>query len=305
MENHPFVSVVIPVYNDADRLKLCLSALEAQTYPQHQYEVVVVDNGSDNAEDIREIVSLFPRAHMAEERSPGSYAARNKGIALSRGKIIAFTDADCIPVQDWLEKGVHHLAINPSCGMVVGRIEVFFEDLDHPTSVELYQSVTAFPQEQHLKEFHGGATANVLTYRDVIQQVGPFNDRLKSFGDFEWGKRVYHAGYQQVYAADACVKHPARSSWPELKKRTLRASGGVYDYFMGQQKTWLQRNKTFARLVFDDLVPPINFAISTFKNPEVKGIRQKLEVSLTLFGVRYISALEKLRLRFGGTSKRE
>lgn len=42
-----FVSVIIPVFNDSNRLKLCLQALERQTYPKHLYEAIVVDNGSD------------------------------------------------------------------------------------------------------------------------------------------------------------------------------------------------------------------------------------------------------------------
>lgn len=305
MGEYPFISVIIPVFNDAIRLRLCLAALESQTYPQSRYEVIVVDNGSDQDQDVQGVVGLFQQAQLAEEHSPGSYAARNKGISVAKGTVIAFTDADCIPVNNWLEKGVHHLTTTPNCGMVVGRIEIFFEDVNRPTSIELYQSVTAFPQEQHLKQFHGGATANVMTYRRVIEQVGGFDSRLKSFGDFEWGQRVFFVGYQQLYADDVCVKHPARGSWPQLKKRTLRASGGVYDYFMNKQTSWAQKNKMFARLIFDDLVPPINFAISTFRNPEVPGICQKLQISLTLLLVRYISAWEKMRLRFGGVSQRE
>lgn len=305
METYPFVSVIIPVFNDAARLKLCLAALDKQTYPHGQYEVVVVDNGSNHNQNVPGVVDAFHQANLVEELTPGSYAARNRGIAASKGAVIAFTDADCIPAPDWLEKGVHHLIANPACGMVAGRIEIFFDDHHSPTSFEIYQRVTAFPQEAHLKQFHGGATANVLTYRHVLQKVGNFDSRLKSFGDFEWGKRVFNAGYQQIYADDACVKHPARSSWPQLRKRTMRASGGAYDYFMGQQKTWLQRHKMFARLLFDDLVPPINFTISTFRNSEVQGIWRKFEVSLILLLVRYVSAWEKVRLRFGAVSRRE
>jgi len=53
----PFVSVIIPVYNDSIRLRTCLQALEEQTYPQSSYEVIVVDNGSD--ESIEPIVAEF------------------------------------------------------------------------------------------------------------------------------------------------------------------------------------------------------------------------------------------------------
>jgi len=97
----PFVSVIIPVYNDPERLKTCLQALEEQTYPQSSYEVIVVDNGSD--ESIEPIVTEFNQAKAGYEPHPGSYAARNKGLSLARGEVIAFTDADCIPALDWIE----------------------------------------------------------------------------------------------------------------------------------------------------------------------------------------------------------
>ena len=97
----PFVSVVIPVYNDSVRLKTCLQALEAQTYPKEVYEVIVVDNGSD--ESIEPVVAEFPQARASYETHPGSYAARNKGVSISRGEVLAFTDLDDILAPDWIE----------------------------------------------------------------------------------------------------------------------------------------------------------------------------------------------------------
>lgn len=302
---YPFVSIIIPVFNDAARLRLCLATLEKQTYPQRNYEVIVIDNGSDKDQDIAPVVAEFGQAKIAQELTPGSYVARNKGIAIAQGEIIAFTDSDCIPASDWLEKGVKHLMTIPNCGMVVGRIEVFFENPNQPTSIELYQSLTAFNQEKRLNKFHGGATANVFTRRDVIERVGVFDSSLKSFGDFEWGKRVFIAGYKQIYASDTLVKHPARSSWKQLKKRTMRISGGIYDYFMNQQDSFIHRNKMFVRLILDDCKLPIKLIMKTFTDLKVQNLRQKIDVSLTVFLVRYISVREKIRLRFGGISQRE
>jgi len=303
--SHPFVSIIIPVYNDAERLKICLEALENQTYPKTGYEVIVVDNASDEAADIKGVVDQFGQAIAAYESTPGSYAARNKGISLAKGKVIAFTDSDCIPASDWIEKGVQHLLNTPNCGLVAGKVNIFFKNPEQPTTVELYQSMTAFPQEFYLKRFRGGVTANLFTWRTVINQVGTFDERLKSFGDLEWGKRVFLAGYQQFYAADVQVKHPARHSWEQLYRRTIRTAGGVYDHFIQRENSWLQRNIMFARLLLEDLIPPVNFTITTFKNPDVKGFIQKTKVSLMLLIIRYINAWEKIRLKFGGVSLRE
>ncbi|NJR32909.1 MAG: glycosyltransferase, partial [Chamaesiphon sp. CSU_1_12] len=71
--SHQFVSVIIPVFNDAERLRLCLEALQNQTYPQNLYEVIVVDNGSNPDEDVKSVVAEFGQAIAAFEPTPGSY----------------------------------------------------------------------------------------------------------------------------------------------------------------------------------------------------------------------------------------
>ncbi|WP_406672106.1 glycosyltransferase, partial [Natronospira sp.] len=87
------VAVIVPVYDDARRLAGCLRALEEQTYPADRYQVLVVDNGS--GEDIAGVCRAFPRVRCVSEPRPGSYAARNKGIACTEGEFLAFTDSDC------------------------------------------------------------------------------------------------------------------------------------------------------------------------------------------------------------------
>ncbi len=298
-----FVSVIIPVFNDAERLPLCLGAIEQQTYGSGNYEIIVIDNGSDPGQKISAVVAGFAAAAYVYEPKPGSYAARNAGLAIARGSILAFTDADCIPEADWLEKGVSHLLSIPNCGLVAGRIRLFFKG-EQASPVELYESVTAFPQQRLLQEQHGAATGNVFTFKSVMDKVGWFNDQLKSNGDIEWGERVYQAGFAQHYAADVCVAHPARYSFKELRRRTMRLAGGVFGRFIQPQHSLLQQNMTFARLLVDDLTPPVNFAISTFKDSRLKGFRQKLTVSLVLVWVRYVSATEKIRLKLGGVPDR-
>lgn len=300
----PFVSVIIPVFNDGERLRLCLAALAEQTYGRSHFEVIVIDNGSDSSAPIKAAVAPYDNVTLAFEPTPGAYVARNLGLTLAKGEAIAFTDADCIPAPDWLERGIAHLCQTPNCGQVVGKVNLFFADPQNPTWVELYESVTAFPQERLLKQLHGGATANVLTWRRVIDQVGPFNTRLKSNGDIEWGDRVFQAGYEQVYAADVQVAHPTRRSWGDLHKRTVRLAGGVFDRFMQPDDPFIQRQKMFARLLLDDLTPPVHFFISNFRNPKLKGWQHKLKASLVIIFVRSISASEKLRLKLGGASNR-
>lgn len=299
LDKIPFVSVIVPVFNDAARLKLCLNALEHQTYPIDRYEVIVIDNGSDPGEQIAQVVAAYAQARVAQELTPGSYAARNKGISIAKGEVIAFTDADCIPAPNWIKQGVQHLIQTPNCGLVVGRIEMFFEE-NRETPVALYESVTAFPQEQLLKEHKGGATANVFTFKRVIEQVGEFNPHLKARGDLEWGKRVYQSGYSQHFANDVQVAHPARSSYSDLYKRTIRLVGGIYDL----QQLQPQRHRLFLQTLLQNLVPPLSFIWNTLFDPRLPRLDQKLKVCWVMILVRYVSAWEMLRLKLGGQSFR-
>ncbi len=300
----PMVSVIIPVLNDAERLQLCLHALMQQTYRRDRYEVIVVDNDSEDKLAIAQVVSQFEAIRLVVELAPGSYAARNRGIALARGEVLAFTDADCIPASDWLEQGVRVLLATPNCGLVAGKIDLFFQDVHHPTPIELYESVTAFPQATLLAQEKGGATANVLTWRALFEQVGLFDPMLRSRGDLEWGQRVFAAGYQQVYAEAAIVQHPARDSLTQLYRRTTRLAGGQYSLQTRTAVSWLDRNLVFSRMLLQNLVPPLLFVWTTFRDRRLLGLRQKLAVSLVMFFVRYVTAWELLRLKLGGTPER-
>lgn len=295
-----FVSVIVPVFNDAERLQLCLAALEQQSYDPSAYEVIVVDNGSDPSQGTAEIVANHRQTLYVYESQPGAYAARNRGIAAARGVILAFTDADCIPAADWLETGVSALLKTPNCGLVAGAVELFCRNPQNPSPIELYESITAFPQADLLVKERGAATANLFTFRTVMDRVGLFDGSLKSRGDLEWGQRVYAAGYQQHYIEAARVQHPARYDWRQLYQRTVRLVGGEYDLSNGRS----QPAPLFVWTLATHLVPPLRFVVNTFRNSTLQGVRQKAAASLAMFFVRYVSAWELLRLRLGGVSPR-
>jgi glycosyltransferase involved in cell wall biosynthesis len=222
----PFVSVIIPVYNDAARLTKCLAALQEQTYPRNKFEVIVVDNGS--TDEISSVGTMFPSVKFLKETREGSYAARNKGVLACCGDVIAFTDADCIPSKAWLENGCKALQNHPGCGLVGGGVELFAKDPANPNAVEIYESLFEFRQKLYIEKYNCAATANVITYRKVFQHVGLFDENLKSSGDEMWGRRVCKMGYKAIYCGDAMVRHPARRTLVDIGKKHARLAGGVY-----------------------------------------------------------------------------
>jgi glycosyltransferase involved in cell wall biosynthesis len=111
----PFVSVVIPVRNDARRLAVCLASLGEQDYPSDRFEVIVVDNGSTDdsrliAEKAGAKVLCFPELRVG--------ALRNRGVAEARGEILAFVDSDHEVPRGWLQSGVGELAADFEINMI-------------------------------------------------------------------------------------------------------------------------------------------------------------------------------------------
>jgi glycosyltransferase involved in cell wall biosynthesis len=310
-EQKNFVSVIIPVFNDSDRLNLCLQALERQTYPKHLYEAIVVDNDSDANQKTETIVKQFSQTSLAFENHPSSYAARNKGISLAKGEIIAFTDSDCIPADDWLERGVANLINTHNCSVVGGKVEFFCQNPDRPNTIELYESLMAIPQQYFVEIDRFAATANLFTYKSVLDRVGYFNDRLKSSGDREWGMRVSSSGDRIIYAEDTRVAHPARYSYRQLHQKIVRLAGGFYD--LG--KLTMKRHYRLSELIQDlsqELKPPLTTIyyilagkqLWFWQKQKICSIWQRWQLVFVLFLVKFDCAWEKVKLYLGNSSKR-
>jgi glycosyltransferase involved in cell wall biosynthesis len=102
------ISIVIPTFRRPQLLIKCLTALKEQTFIAQDYEVIVVADGPDDRTKTE--VAYFKYKHSLSnffftnlQHKAGPAAARNKGAQLSRGKLIAFTDDDCIPQYGWLQ----------------------------------------------------------------------------------------------------------------------------------------------------------------------------------------------------------
>jgi glycosyltransferase involved in cell wall biosynthesis len=279
MSNYPPVSVIIPVYNDAERLKLCLGALENQTYPDDRYEVIVIDNGSD--EPLDDLVSQFPHAQLTHEAKPGSYSARNKGLTVAKHDYLAFTDSDCIPDAAWLSCGVWYLVTRLDVDLIGGKVEIFYTDPDYPTAVELFERVFAFPMRIYVEKDHYTPTCNMFTRRSVFKHIGLFDGDLKSGGDKEWGIRAYQRGHQIIYAEDVVVQHPARRTFAELMKKQRRTTAGNVKLI--EERTG--RSVLLTRKFHVLFIPPVRKTMRVFKRQDMT-LLQRLKVFVTMIRVR-------------------
>ena len=93
------VSIIIPAYNAEDTLGECLEACKTQTHPE--VEIIVVDDGSSDATSQ---ITADMGVSCLTQTNAGPAAARNHGARVAKGEILAFTDADCIPEPEWIQR---------------------------------------------------------------------------------------------------------------------------------------------------------------------------------------------------------
>jgi glycosyltransferase involved in cell wall biosynthesis len=218
----PTISVVIPVYNNAERLREVLQAIQQQDYPPDGYEVIVVDNGS--TDESRAVAQSFEQVQLlVETENLGSpYSARNRGIEAAEGEIIALLDSTCRPVVQWLSEGVQAIR-RKEADLVAGEIEFEFEgDI---TLGKIFDSLTNVRVKEYVEKKQAATTGNLFVGRHVFEVQGEFPEGIRSGGDMRWTRAAVRAGYRLVYSAEAKTYYPARPLLPLLKKQWRIAKG--------------------------------------------------------------------------------
>src|SRR4051812_30009253 len=206
----PEISVVVPTYKRPDMLVRCLGALASQDIAPRRYEIIVCDDGPDDA--TRQRVEQFAADRGWRGRSRGSRpvtgtqgpaGARNCGWRAAAGEVIAFTDDDTIPDRSWLSQGLRAMAleVGPEVGAVAGRIHVPLNA--DPTDYELDAAGLGN------SEF---ATANCFVRRKLLARIGGFDERYTAAWreDSDLQFSLLNAGATIVRANRAVVVHPVR-----------------------------------------------------------------------------------------------
>ena len=225
------ISVIVPVRNAAATLGNCLDALLSQDLNPESYEVIVVDNQS--TDDSVAVAERYQGVRVLSESRPSAYKARNCGLRAAAGKLIAFTDADCIPKKDWLSCLTKYLA-GSHAKIVMGR--------DIPTGPTT--AIRLLGNYDHSKEIfvmsssdtslYYGHTNCMMTRREIFDEVGFFDERPRG-ADVIFVQRVLSLyGTEAVlYQPDAVVDHTEiQSAFVYFKKafiygRSARSYGRV------------------------------------------------------------------------------
>ncbi|GKS59285.1 hypothetical protein YTPLAS18_28120 [Nitrospira sp.] len=203
----PFVSVIVPSYNRPHAIADCVAALRSSTYPRDRFEILVVDDGSPVpiASSLHDIQG-HPRVTVLRECNAGPSAARNLGVSQARGEFLAFTDDDCRPAREWLQRLVEVAQAAPT-GMIGGRTV-------NGLGGNLYSSLSQVIVEEAYSYLHGRkselaffASNNMLLSADQYRRIGGFDPAFRVSEDRDLCDRWTGLGLPLVYAPEAVVHH--------------------------------------------------------------------------------------------------
>lgn len=203
----PFFSIIIPTYNRPTQLLTCLTGLLQLNYPKNRFEIIVVDDGSP--------IPLKPWNHssfkdyhitLLRQENSGPSAARNKGAHYAKGKILAFTDDDCLPERNWLNRLEERFKDRDDI-MVGGKtINRLRENLFSTTSQMIIDAAYAYyncaPENAHFI-----ASNNLALPADAYHKMNGFHPNFRTSEDREICDRWKDSGKTIVYSENAIIYH--------------------------------------------------------------------------------------------------
>lgn len=191
----PAVSVVIPAYNVAPYISEALDSVLAQTFKD--YEIIVINDGSPDTLELERVLEPY-RAHIVylKQENRGAASARNTGLYVARGELVAFLDADDWWLPGFLEAQVEYLRRHQKCDLVYADAMLFGESpLTGKTYMQTAPSKGEVTFESLITARCNVITSGVVARKQLIMDVGMFDEELLRAHDFDlWLRMIRHGG---------------------------------------------------------------------------------------------------------------
>jgi GT2 family glycosyltransferase/glycosyltransferase involved in cell wall biosynthesis len=209
-------SIIIPVSNNLELTKQCLTALASSTTAV-DYEVILVDNGSmDGTAAFLQTLQGDVRI-IRNDENRGFAKACNQGAKEARGKYLVFLNNDTIPQSNWLGPLVQEVEEHPEVGVVGSKLLYPDGTIQHAGVVfsrdgapyHIYRRVPAdSPAVSKRREFQAVTAACLLIRRDLFEAVGGFDEAfVNGFEDVDLCLKVRKQGFQVIYQPRSVLYH--------------------------------------------------------------------------------------------------
>jgi glycosyltransferase involved in cell wall biosynthesis len=285
------ISVVIPALNSESTVRATLEAvLNEKEKPS---EIIVVDGGSRDctvkiAREYPVQILNNPRVHAA--------AARNIGIQAAKGKIIAFTDSDCLPETTWLERILDHFESNSSLigvgGIMLPRVpENKIEEFSGSVflnEIMKFPNSKFIPDKKHLTASF--ITANCAYDREALISIGGFNEFFKNHGedvDLFW-RMLSKYPLMLLYDPSIIIYHKFPKSYSGLARKYIQ-------YGIASSKLNKKHLKLFNIdfIIYKKLLRHIFYILIPWKNDKIIDFAYVIQLSSHISGKVYGSFLTK------------
>jgi GT2 family glycosyltransferase len=241
----PSISVVVPTCGDPIALERCVRSILACDYDE--FEVIVVDNRPDSAAAAVMLFDEFaddPRVRYVEEPRPGASWARNAGLAMAEGEMVAFADDDVVVDPAWLRRSAAALERDDHVACATGLILPFELETEAQLLFEHFAGLgKGFDQQTFRIAGPGsslpyrpgtiGSGANAVIRADVARSLGGFDTSLgpmtPTYGgeDLDLFTRVLRAGHAIAYEPSAVVWHEHPDGVRRLRRQAFRYGVGL------------------------------------------------------------------------------
>jgi GT2 family glycosyltransferase len=222
----PLVSILIVTYNSREYIGPCLDSIGRKTaYPA--YEVIVVDNGSDDgtSEELRRRAAMDANLRIAcLDQNRGFAGGNNVAAGTAKGEYLAFLNPDTIVTWGWLEILMRRLQEDPSIGLIAPVSNFSDSETKVNTNYRTVEAMERFASQRTISKWGESIPVEAaplfcgLLPRKVWQEVGELDEAFQvgMFEDDDFSRRVRKAGYRIVAAEDCFIHHFGHGSFGKL-----------------------------------------------------------------------------------------
>lgn len=270
------VSIIIPVFNNQKGLRRTLEAISNQEFNKDRYEVIVVDNGSEDSP--RSVAEEFDVIYLEENNYLNSpYSARNRGLEIAKGEIICLLDTTCAPTRNWMAAAVDFFENNSDISLIGGGVRFDIKESD--SIAKYYDSLFNIRMKEAILERNAAKTTNLFIKKEVFEGIGVFPEGLRSGGDLRWTLKATKSGFKLGYCEDAMALMIPRGFRALVKKQFRVAKG--------QPRVWKEEGTFFPNFIKKFMlfwIPPNPLAIQREINSSQNYFMHKSLVKLVLLG---------------------
>ena len=241
-----FISIIIPIRNEATCIEWTLSQLITQSYPSDRFEILCVDGRSTDQTRslVRQYADRYPNVHLLDNPGRLSSAARNVGIRHARGEVILIVDGHC-------EIGTPHYIAHVAAAFEESKADVLGrpQPLDITGATPLQRAIAAVRNSRlghHPESFIYSNTPQVVPAKSVgvayrryvFDKIGLFDETFDAHEDGEFNYRCDRAGLVCYFTPDIAVRYRPRNSLPGLFRQMVRYGRGRVRLFRKHPETF-------------------------------------------------------------------